>query len=381
MSGTVNQQYIDWLSQVCNARILNTQLIQPLWSGYGACFRATLDYSSDGTVNDSKNNGSVRAEPSQQSQESSRALHKVNHHKRVTQVVVKCATPPNTLSHPKGWNGDASHDRKCQSFKVENFFYSDVQLQTDASCRTAKYISHSQQGESSLLVMEDLTHCGYTRTASSLTVTQCKTVLKWLAHFHARFLNVKKEFDSRNTTLWPEGTYWHLATREDEFQAMPEGLLKQNAVTIAKTLASAHYQTLVHGDAKVANFCFTEDFSDCAAVDFQYVGYGVGIKDVAYFLGSALPTEIHIAHRDALLNTYFVALEGALQARLSHHDAPSYFTSSDIQYVIAEWKMLYPFACADFYRFLSGWSPKHWKIDAELQYQTNIALAALKQKV
>ena len=381
MSGTVNQQYIDWLSQVCNARILNTQLIQPLWSGYGACFRATLDYSSDGTVNDSKNNGSVRAEPSQQSQESSRALHKVNHHKRVTQVVVKCATPPNTLSHPKGWNGDASHDRKCQSFTVENCFYSQVQTQIISGCPTAKYIRHDQHGESSLLVMEDLASIGYSRTATSLTAAQCKTVLKWLAHFHACFLNVRSEFDSRNLQLWPEGTYWHLATREDEFQAMPEGLLKQNAVTIAKTLASAHYQTLVHGDAKVANFCFTEDFSDCAAVDFQYVGYGVGIKDVAYFLGSALPTETHIAHRDALLNTYFVALEGALQARLSHHDAPSYFTSIDIQYVIAEWKMLYPFACADFYRFLSGWSPKHWKIDAELQYQTNIALAALKQKV
>ena len=52
-------------------------------------------------------------------------------------VVVKCATPPQALT-PKGWNGEASHNRKCQSFKVENSFYSDVQVQTDASCRTAK---------------------------------------------------------------------------------------------------------------------------------------------------------------------------------------------------------------------------------------------------
>ena len=160
--------------------------------------------------------------------------------------------------------------------------------------------------------MEDLAHTGYSRTASSLTPVQCEIVLKWLAHFHARFLNVRSEFESRNLQLWCEGTYWHLTTRGDEFQAMTEGLLKQNAVAIAKTLASANYQTLVHGDAKVANFCFTEDFSACAAVDFQYVGYGVGIKDVAYFLGSALTTETHIAHRDSLLNTYFIALESAL---------------------------------------------------------------------
>ena len=47
MSDTVNQQYIDWLSQVCNAQVLDTQMIQPLWSGYGACFRATLGYPNN----------------------------------------------------------------------------------------------------------------------------------------------------------------------------------------------------------------------------------------------------------------------------------------------------------------------------------------------
>lgn len=377
MSDTVDQQYIDWLSQVCNARVLNTQLIQPLWSGYGACFRATLDYSSDGTAKSSNNVSATRINEIQQVQDSSTTLHKANY-QPVTKVVVKCATPPNTLSHPKGWNGEASHNRKCQSFAVENCFYSQVHPQTDACFPTAKYIAHSQQGEASLLVMEDLAHAGYSRTASSLTPARCETVLKWLAHFHARFLNVRSEFENRNIQLWSEGTYWHLATREDEFQAMPEGLLKQNALAISRTLDSANYQTLVHGDAKVANFCFTEDFSACAAVDFQYVGFGVGIKDVAYFLGSALPTETHIAHRDALLNTYFLALEDALQARSSNHDTPFYFKNSDIEHVIAEWKKLYPFACADFYRFLSGWSPEHWKIDAELKGQTNVALAALK---
>ena len=50
---------------------------------------------------------------------------------------------------------------------------------------------------------------------------------------------------------------------------MPEGALKQNAVAIATTLSDANYQTLVHGDAKVANFCFNENFSGCAAVDFS----------------------------------------------------------------------------------------------------------------
>ena len=227
--------------------------------------------------------------------------------------------------------------------------------------------------------MEDLAHSGYSRTASSLSAAQCITVLKWLANFHARFVNVRDEFDSRSLQLWPEGTYWHLATREDEFNAMSDGLLKQHAVDISTTLGDAHYHTLVHGDAKVANFCFTEDFSDCAAVDFQYVGYGAGIKDVAYFLGSALSTQTHIKHRDALLDTYFQALEDALHTRLANNDSSACFKRADIALIIAEWKYLYPFACADFYRFLAGWSPEHWKIDEELQYQTDIALSILER--
>lgn len=377
MKDAVNEKFLHWLNQVCGARVVEAEMIQPLWSGFGACFRAKLNRSHDIAITNSKqankqNEHHIKDQPSH-----------VNIPKEepwednTARVVVKCASPPNTLSHPKGWNGEASHKRKCRSFRVENHFYSAMQLQTNEKCRTAKYLTHDENGEASLLVMEDLAHSGYSRTATSLTVESAKTVLTWLAYFHACFLTVKREIDGQDTTLWREGTYWHLGTREDEFKAMPSGPLKLNARTIAKRLSDAHYQTLVHGDAKVANFCFSQDFASCAAVDFQYVGYGVGVKDVAYFLGSALTTEQHIAHRDLLLDCYFNVLEEALCVRLyqSKHTCP--FDDDDIKHVVEQWRGLYAFACADFYRFLAGWSPEHWKIDTELQYQTDIALAAL----
>jgi Ser/Thr protein kinase RdoA (MazF antagonist) len=59
------------------------------------------------------------------------------------------------------------------------------------------------------------------------------------------------------------------------------------AAVIDQVLNNCSYQTIVHGDAKLANFCFSKEGA-VSAVDFQYVGGGCGMKDVAYFLGSCL---------------------------------------------------------------------------------------------
>ncbi|MBJ2129011.1 DUF1679 domain-containing protein [Alteromonas sp. IB21] len=393
MENSIDNDYTTWLGEACRACVVHTHMIQPLWSGYGACFRAKLEYATPVGYKkehrlEQDSTGSDVAAGTKNSE-----FYPIAHSKRFTHVVVKCASPPSNLAHPKGWNGQRSDERKRHSFRVENYFYDKVQWLTTERCRTATCVAHAQKGDSTLLVMEDLAHCGYTHTSMSLSPNNAKTVLKWLAHFHGRFLTKEAGEKNRDTNLWPEGTYWHLSTREDEYQAMPEGLLKQNAEAISKRLSSARYQTLVHGDAKVANFCFTADFSSCAAVDFQYVGYGVGVKDVAYFLGSALTTQEQQEHRETLLDTYFNELEIALLARLSENDLHCAFTHSDssinndalmyndVVQVIKEWKYLYSFACADFYRFLAGWSPEHWKLDQELQHQTDIALAKLSKDI
>ena len=59
--------------------------------------------------------------------------------------------------------------------------------------------------------------------------------------------------------LWETGTYWHLETRPDELVKLQDKKLKEFAPLIDSKLSSAKYQTLVHGDAKLANFCFSDD--------------------------------------------------------------------------------------------------------------------------
>ena len=163
--------------------------------------------------------------------------------------------------------------------------------------------------------------------------------------------------------LWPNGTYWHLETRQDELAAMHDDELREAAAALDGMLRTCRYRTLVHGDAKVANFCFAPN--DVAAVDFQYVGGGCGIQDVAYFLSSCLDDAQCEQHAERHLDTYFAELRPRLGAGIDADD------------VERAWRALYPAAWADFHRFLVGWAPDHWKIHRYTRRMTREALAQL----
>lgn len=196
MKKQVDDTHIRYLENTCNAKAHNVSLIQSLWSGYGACFRATLH-----------SNSNVSSSP----------IH----------VVAKCANPPEILQHPKGWNGEASHKRKLASFEKENSFYQHLQPLTNEHCKVPRCIAVNKNENCSLLVMEDLKPLGYSLTTNALSVTQAETVLKWLGTFHAQFVGLKDTLHSDNVNVWHEGSYWHLSTRQDELNKMESGPLKK----------------------------------------------------------------------------------------------------------------------------------------------------------
>ena len=123
---------------------------------------------------------------------------------------------------------------------------------------------------------------------------------------------------------------------------------------------------MVHGDAKLANFCFSKDGNQVAAVDFQYIGKGCGMKDVILFISSAVMPEQCAELEIELLDHYFSQLKTAL-LRLGHTEA-----SDDIE---QEWRPLFCIAWVDFQRFVKGWSPEHWKING---YTEGLKERALK---
>lgn len=318
---------LEWITALTGATSATPGAhIQTLWSGYGEIFRVHLE----GATTDS--------------------------------VVVKHVRPPTATNHPRGWNTSRSHERKLRSYEVEAHFYEHFAPRCGPACRVPTCVGVQSDETGWTFALEDVDAAGFAGRRDDLGDRGLDACLRWLAHFHATFLGATPD------GLWETGTYWHLATRPDELEATKDGALKEAAEQIDRRLSQARYRTFVHGDAKIANFCFSEDDSEVAAVDFQYVGGGCGMKDVAYFFSSCLTSRECERRADDLLDVYFEHLGAALRERD--------FVEFDA--LEAEWRALYPFAWADFLRFLAGWSPGHWKIDRYSERLTAIALDRLR---
>lgn len=321
----MNSNFKNYLLTVTNSSACNeVEIIQSLWSGYGKISRYQLTDSGLKTV------------------------------------VVKCVALGRAGQHPRGWNTNFSHHRKVKSYQVETYWYEYWSQFCSNNCRIPKFIGSFSEGKNQWIILEDL-NANFPLRKYQLDLSEVKVCLSWLANFHLIFINKKP------TGLWDIGTYWHLATRPDEFEKIGHPKLKSKAHLIDKILNECRFQTIVHGDAKLANFCFSEDGKKVAAVDFQYVGGGCGMKDVAYFLGSCLSSSECEKYQDELLNCYFSELEKAFE--MANY-------SFDFKELEQEWRKMYPIACTDFTRFMLGWMPSHQKIN---KYNLDLMNLVLKE--
>lgn len=276
-------------------------------------------------------------------------------------VILKHVRFPDAVDHPRGWHSDLSHRRKVKSYEVEMAWYASFANRCDEGCRVPHCYAAQMHGDDHIMILEDLDAAGFPVRKSMLTRPEAESCLKWLARFHARFMG------EAPGGLWPIGTYWHLDTRPDELAAMADDALRRVAPLIDSALNECRFKTLVHGDAKVANFCFAPDGEAVAAVDFQYVGGGCGMKDVAYFIGSCLDECLCEAWEEELLDGYFAELRRGLQLSATEIEADA---------LEAEWRQMFPLAQADFHRFLLGWSPGHWKAN---NYSSRIAASVVER--
>jgi thiamine kinase-like enzyme len=300
--------------------VVSVTLLQSLWAGYGQICRieASLESSTIPPKDSTKP-----------------PLQKETH-----SYILKLITPPPSKPNDEG------HTRKILSYQIEQYFYTHLASQMPFSIPVAKCLAsineQNKDGTSTTAMIltdlkQDFPLAGEKRAA--LAPTQTLAALDWLSNFHGFWWSRVAEFNGdelvlppleqlkRNTndqtkqSIWLNGGYTYLATRFSEFanlasdtssewssiltQPLPNSSSNLSiAELVAKFLTPSppnqtsttqspisKYQTLIHGDVKSENL-FTTHPSPSVSVafyDFQYVGLGLGISDLAKFFTCSVP--------------------------------------------------------------------------------------------
>lgn len=265
-------------------------------------------------------------------------------------VIVKLSEIPENINHQVINQSDFAKQRKDTSYLNEINFYNDPKCQAAfANVRPRCYFA-KRINALNVLILEDFKLKSF-QNIDNYKLEHIYAVIEWLAQFHANGLNFNKP------DIFSIGGYWHLETRPDEYKKMGSNELKRQARYLADSLYKAEYQTLIHGDSKLANYAFDKDYN-VLGYDFQYVGSGIGLQDVMLFMTSVFDGDACEKYEISILNLYFQSLSKALSNTMS---------IKEYELLEHEWRTLWPIVWSDFYRFLSGWKPEHKKITHFMQ--------------
>ncbi|OAL44854.1 hypothetical protein IQ07DRAFT_521464 [Pyrenochaeta sp. DS3sAY3a] len=293
-------------------RLQSLTTIQSLWAGYGQICRIAA----------TPENSNVQTPLEVQS------------------YILKLITPPPTKENNEG------HTRKILSYQIEQYFYSQLAPQLPASIAVAKCLAsinqhHSNGTSTTAMILSDLKEryplAGEKRNV--LSSTQAYAALDWLSGFH-RFWwprindmdrsslvrppleEVKSDGqDASQKSVWLNGGYTYLATRRTEYASLAEddesewkepltNIVKGENLSISEIVALflapkitggspiEGYQTLIHGDVKSENLFTSKNGEEVAFYDFQYVGLGLGVCDLAKLFTCSVPLSMLVANRN-----------------------------------------------------------------------------------
>lgn len=312
-------------------------------------------------------------------------------------LVLKFISPP----RKRGGNEDEGHLRKMLSYEVEQYFYSDVVplLGDDvavAKCLASTRDMDNEKGADELeglmaTIMTDLRpkfpiHGG---KRSVLNSTQVRGALDWLAGFHARSWGLlpdkleeyvlppleesrRRQSGNQDTggRLWLNGGYTYLATRRKEYASLLQdtesewsealcSVVDGSSLSIAEMAALSltpcgrSIESYIHGDVKSENLFTTANGSEVAFFDFQYVGLGLGVCDLAKLFTCSVPQHM-LADADEPLPEELAMHDGERQ--LLEQYRTSLFRDKDpALYDWETFKQHWETALVDWCRFQASW--------------------------
>ena len=374
-------------------RLVSWQPIQTLWAGYGHICRLIAASDMSSSINSPFPSLPTCPRDSGTISDPSGLLESET-------LILKLISPP-----PADRHSNEGHVRKVLSYNVEQYFYTHLAVLMPPDIPVSKCVasispSSSQprnseaQHETTAMILTDLRPsfplAGEKR--AELNQKQVYASLSWLAKFHGFWWSRTRTFDREvlirapleevqrpktkrtGSSVWLHGGYSYLATRRAEYASLAEdedsewseslcipstGQSLSTAEKVAKLLAPqpdgmgvmARYETLIHGDVKSENLFTTMSGEEVAFYDFQYVGLGLGVCDLAKLFTCSIP--LKMLHEDMDIPEELAMQQGEKEL-LQRYQETIEQTSGDKypwDILVKHWET----ALVDWLRFQASW--------------------------
>jgi hypothetical protein len=369
-------------------RLQSIEIIQKLWKGYGyICHITATPSGSPYSSFETSRTGSA-------------ANSNISTPQETQSFILKLITPPKA-TRPK--EQDEGHLRKIYSYEVEHRFYSELAPLLPPSIPVAKCLvslneQHSDGTSTTAMILSDLRQqypvAG--EKQSELSSIQVHAALDWLSGFHGFWWPRVKDMDRsgfvyppleevkrdtnipKNKSVWLNGGYTYLATRRTEYgklasdqgnewnkpltdyeegepsiSEMVADILAVRTNEGSSSVPTEGYQTLIHGDVKSENFFTSLSGKEVAFYDFQYVGQGLGVCDLAKLFTCSVPLAMLVTYPDASLGRELGMQSGekALLERYWTHLTELSKKEYDWDVFVMHWEV----ALVDWLRFQASW--------------------------
>ncbi|GAP92925.1 putative phosphotransferase enzyme family protein [Rosellinia necatrix] len=362
--------------------LVSLRKVQTLWAGYGHVCHVTARAASAATA------GRVRAAYGDIGVD---VADGDGGGTETYALVLKLISPP---SIPAG-AADEGHLRKILSYEVEQNFYGSVAPRLGRDLPLARCIaatrgkpgSDTPEGVTAIM-MTDLRAkypvAGEKRAA--LNETQVHAALDWLSKFHRKSWDIlpmplqelllppleeaerrRQGTSSERSSVWLNGGYTYLATRRKEYASLaadsdsewssklceplpPRGLSVAEMVANVLTPRGRDHETLIHGDVKSENLFTTSPGSEVAFYDFQYVGLGLGVCDLAKLFTCSVPLHM-LTNDDGSMMLHMDDGERKLLERYRENLLAGTDKTYDWDTLIRHWET----ALVDWLRFQASW--------------------------
>lgn len=215
----------------------------------------------------------------------------------------------------------AARQRVAEGFRKEVGFYAELAQTVDVRVPLCWHCAINDDATDFTLLLEDISASRPGVQVDGCSIDHAKSAVINLAALHAPRWNDDALFDLAFVARPDEASASFLgdvlaeATEQfiERFDALDEaevGTLRQSAQAIKNwVLARPTPFSVTHGDYRLDNLMFPPSGSDVVALDWQTTNAGPPARDLSYFLGTSLKTELRRTHEMSLVTAYHEELE------------------------------------------------------------------------